>query len=86
MSHLGIALNQEEWEDGGIPDVYMGADGNLATVIDAEAVGQHAKQRIKAFSGEWFLNSDVGVPWLSDILGRNYDPVLSESIIKSVIR
>jgi len=55
-------------------------------VYDAEAVGQHARQRTMAFKGEWFLNSNVGVPWLDDIMGKQYDPALAESIIKSVVK
>lgn len=86
MTHIGIALNEPDYTNGGIPDVYMGTDGNLATVTDAQAVGQHAKQRIKAFKGEWFLNANVGVPWLTDILGKGYDPALAESVIKSVVK
>lgn len=83
MAHLSISVKEI---NSAIQDVYLSADGNLAMVSDAEAVGQHVKQRTKAFKGEWFLNSDVGVPWLADILGKGYDPALAESVIKSVVR
>lgn len=83
MSHIGISVKEI---DGNIQDIHFNADGNLAMVYDAEAIGEHAKQRTKTFKGEWFLNSDVGVPWLSEILGQGYDPVLAEAVIKSVIK
>ena len=66
-------------------DLYLDATGNLVMVRDTEAVGQHARQRLMTHAGEWFLNKDVGVPWVRDILGRGYDPVLAEAIIKAEI-
>lgn len=83
MSHIGISLKEI---NGAIQDVHLAPDGNLAMVKDAEAVGQHAKQRVMTFKGEWFLNSDVGVPWLTQLLGKGYNPALAESIIKAVIK
>lgn len=66
-------------------DLFLDADGNLATVTDAEAVGQHTRQRLQTYQGEWFLDTTAGVPWLSDILGRQYDPALAEAVIKAEI-
>ena len=83
MPHLGISLKEI---NGAIQDIHLDDDGNLAMVHDAEAVGQHVKQRTKAFKGEWFLNVNVGVPWLTDILGSGYNPALAESVIKSVVQ
>ena len=66
-------------------DLFVGDDGNIATVSDAEAVGQHVKQRLQTYSREWFLNTTVGVPWLEEILGGKYDPALAESVVKTEI-
>lgn len=63
-------------------DFYLDNTGNLAMVYDAEAVGQHGRMRLQTFTGEWFLDQAVGVPWLSDILGKQYNPALSESVVK----
>ncbi|KQV83229.1 hypothetical protein [Rhizobium sp. Root1220] len=76
---LGLAIDQAT------NDLYLTADGNLATVSDAHAVGQHVRQRLSTFSGEWFLDTTVGVPWLDQILGRAYDPALAESLVKAEI-
>lgn len=83
MSHIGISVSEI---DGAIQDVHLDDFGNLAMAENAEAIAQHCKQRLKTFSGEWFLNTEVGVPWLSDVFAQSYNPSLSEAIIKSSIR
>lgn len=83
MNHLGISMKEI---DGNIQDIHLDETGNLAMVFDSEAIGEHAKQRTMTFRGEWFLNSNVGVPWLSDIMGREYNPALAEAIIKSTVK
>ncbi|GFO80971.1 MAG: hypothetical protein A49_05980 [Methyloceanibacter sp.] len=83
MNHIGLALKSE---DGYEPhDLYLEDDGNLAIVHDAEAVGQHVRQRLKTFEGEWFLDTAAGVPWLSEILGQRYDPALAEAVVKAEV-
>lgn len=79
MNRIGIALDQDT------NDLFLTADGNLAMAQDAEAVGQHARQRIQTFGGEWYLDTTCGVPWLAQILGRRYDPALAEAVVKSEI-
>ncbi|KQT52230.1 MULTISPECIES: hypothetical protein [unclassified Aureimonas] len=69
----------------GIPDLALAADGNLAMVADAEAVGQHAAQRLQTFESEWFLDTTAGVPWLERIMGRKVDLPLAESVMKAEI-
>lgn len=78
-NHVGLALKKDE---NGIPDLYL--EGNeLAMVSNAQAVGQHAGQRLMTFSGEWFLDTSAGVRWLSDVLGQSYDPTLAEALVKA---
>jgi len=82
MNRVGLALRR----DGSAPaDLYLDASGNLALVRDAEAVGQHVRQRLMTHEGEWFLDNQAGVPWVRDILGREYDPVMAESVLKAEI-
>lgn len=66
-------------------DIYLDDSQNLAVVRTARAVGQHARQRLKAFRGEWFLDIDAGVTWLTDIMGRRYDPALAEAVVKATL-
>lgn len=66
-------------------DLHLEADGNLAMVTDANTVGQHAKQRLKFFEGEWFLNTRVGVPWMRYIFPKPPSMAIAEGIIMSEI-
>lgn len=79
LSRKGLAIDQET------QDVYLDDDGNLAMVTNALAVGQHVRQRLNAFSGEWFLDTSAGMAWLRRILGRGYDPAIAEALVKAEI-
>lgn len=76
---IGLAIDQAS------NDLYLAADGNLAVATDALAIGQHVRQRLQTHAGEWFLDTTCGVPWLDQILGRQYDPALAESVVKAEI-
>ena len=77
--HVGLAV------DPATNDLFLRADGSLAVVTQAEAVGQHVRQRLMTFEGEWFLDTAAGVPWLDRLLGRQYDPALAEAVVKAEI-
>lgn len=80
MTRNVIALDQAT------NDVFVDpSTGSLAVAYDAEAVGQHARMRTKTHYREWFLDTECGVPWLRDILGKGYDPALAESVVKTVL-
>lgn len=79
MSHFGFAIHPDT------NDLYLAEDGQLAVVRDAAAVGQHVRQRLMTFVGEWFLDTTAGVPWLDQIMGRAYDPALAEAVVKAEI-
>lgn len=78
-SRVGLAI------DPTTNDLFLEDNGELAIVHDAEAVGQHVRQRLMTFEGEWFLDNTAGVVWLSKIMGRGYDPALAESVVKAEI-
>lgn len=78
MTHFGLSL------DPTTNDLHFDA-GNLVVVQGAAAVGQHVRQRLKTFEGEWFLDTTAGVPWLAEIMGREYDPALAEAVVKAEI-
>lgn len=77
--HIGLAI------DPNTNDLFLRMNGEVAVVRNAEAVGQHVRQRLKTFEGEWFLDITAGVPWLDEILGRGYDPALAEAVIKGEV-
>lgn len=79
VSRIAPALSQTT------NDLMLAADGNLAMVHDAEAVGQHARQRLMTFQGDWFLDTTAGVAWLEEIMGRKSDMPLAEALLKAEI-
>lgn len=67
-------------------DLRVDDTGSPVLVQDAEAIGEHIRQRLKFWRGEWFLNTDAGVEWTRYILGRPPSELpISESIIKAEI-
>lgn len=82
VERKGLALKRD---GDSPPDIYLNPDGNLAIVKDAKAIGEHIGQRLKTFEGEWFLDKDAGVTWLTDVLGGTYDPVIAETLVKAEI-
>lgn len=76
---IGLAIDQAT------QDVYLDNAGNLVMVRNAEAVGQHVRQRLMTFEGEWFLDTTVGMTWLTEVMGRQYDPALAEALVKAHI-
>lgn len=67
-------------------DLTVDETGNLRMVYDAEAVGEHARQRLMFFRGEWFLDAGVGVDWYGQVLGFAQSRMqVAEAIVKRVI-
>lgn len=79
MQRVGISI---------IPfnDIGLDETGNLAMVRDAEAVGQHARQRLTFYRGEWFLDPAVGVDWFGLVLGQRPARIdIAEAVVKKTI-
>lgn len=67
-------------------DLRLDGTGSPVMVTDAEAIGEHLRQRLMFWNGEWFLDKDAGVEWTRYILGRPPGELqLAESIIKAEI-
>jgi len=75
---IGYALSRDN-------DIFVGPDGNLATVRDGAEVVQHVRSRLQFFRGEWFLDLEAGTPWFQDVFTKPANLGLVESIIKSRI-
>ena len=61
-------------------------DGNdFVLTTGTEAIQQHLSQRLKTFLEEWFLDKRIGIAYLQQILKKNPDPVVVDSILKKEI-
>ena len=58
---------------------------DLGLTTGTEAIQQHLSQRLKTFLEEWFLDKRVGIAYLQQILKKNPDPVVVDSILKRQI-
>jgi hypothetical protein len=80
-TYLGISIRPYN-------DIEIDATGNLAMVTDAAAIGQHARQRLSLFAGEWFLDTTTGVDWFGTVLGgpgTAANQAVAEAIVKEII-
>lgn len=54
-------------------------------VDNNQAVAQAIRTTLLLFQGEWFLDTTVGVPWLTEVVGINtaatYDVVIKSAIL-----
>lgn len=82
--YVGLSMETIDPETG-IQDLHLDENNNIAMASGVSAISQHVWQRIKTFQGEWFLDNQAGVPWLSQVLGRPYNPGLAEALIKTVV-
>jgi hypothetical protein len=79
LNELGISIKPHN-------DIHFLADGNLAIAKGNEAIVQHARQRLKCWSGEWSYHRGVGVDWDKYILGvRPPNFTAAEAIVKNEI-
>lgn len=62
------------------------ASNDLALVVDTEALAQRLKTKLQTFKGEWFLDTDFGVPYYQSIFRKGITKDIVDSIIKREIR
>ena len=79
MTHFALSIS------AGSNDLHLDEGGSLAVVTDASTVAQHVRQRLMTYRGEWFLDTTAGVPWLTDLMGKAYDPALAEAVLKAEV-
>lgn len=58
---------------------------SLTLTTGTEAIRQHLQCRFQLFFGEWFLDTEVGVPWFQDILGNKSSFVVVQEVLKGVV-
>lgn len=73
-------------------DLKLTQDGDLAidtfdlALVDGRAqVAQRMKTRLKTFLGEWYLNTDRGVPYFEDVFVKDPDTELVNAVLQDQI-
>lgn len=70
--------------DSDTGDIFLpGSD--LILTSGQEAIEQHLRQRLQTFFGEWFLDGRIGVPYFQQILKKNPDLTVVDSLLKKEI-
>ena len=65
----------------------MVANGDfLMCATDTDAIGQTISTRLKILADEWFLDSNIGIPYLSKILGKKRNDRFLQKLITDEIR
>lgn len=66
-------------------DIKVVANTLILTTDIGLLVRQRLQIRLDTFLGEWFLNSEIGVPYFQTLLKKPYKELLTDSIFKGVI-
>lgn len=73
-------------------DIKLDSDGDiflnvndLELTLGIEAKAQHLTQRLRTFLGEWFLDLRIGVAYFQQIMIKNPNPAIVDSIFKKEI-
>lgn len=57
--------------------------GNIAR--DSEAVAQKVRTRLCSLKGEWFLDTEHGVPYLDELVNKPVNQNYAEAVLKQTI-
>lgn len=60
-------------------------NNNLLLIDGADLVKQILKERLQTFLGEWFLDTDLGVPYFQDILKKGVNLKTISNVFKNEI-
>lgn len=54
---------------------------DLVIVSGVDLIRQRIKQRLLTIQGEWFLNTEIGLPWFEQIIGKGAEQQQIEALI-----
>lgn len=60
-------------------------NNNLVLIDGADFVGQMLKERLQTFLGEWFLDTDLGIPYFQNILTKGVNLNTIKNVFKNEI-
>lgn len=59
--------------------------GDLILTTGSEEIKQNIRIRLRFFQGEWFLNTDIGIPYFRSFFIKNPNLALIRSIIREAV-
>jgi hypothetical protein len=71
-----LLLDRSKW------DLVLDVSGNIALATDPYAIAQDVASAIRTFQGECWLDTTVGVPYFSEVLGQSPPVQLMQSLLE----
>lgn len=72
--------------DRSVWDLLIDARGNIAVASNPYSLAQDAASAIKTFQGECYFNTTLGVPYLTQLLGKNVPlAILKQFLINAAL-
>ena len=66
-------------------DLVYDNSGATTTVNQADSVAQRLSIKLKTFKGEWFINTDTGIPYYQEIFGKVRNKQTIDAIFQKAI-
>lgn len=87
---ISLQLNEALIGTPAYRDLIIGGNGDLVLTQDAnpdgtEPVAQQVTQRLRFIAGEWFMNTDLGVPYYQQILGQRGKTAAFEAVLQNTV-
>lgn len=67
-------------------DLVVDAQGNIALATQPYAIVQNVACAVRVFLGECWYNTELGLPYLGHVLGRNQSVALFRSDVEQIAR
>jgi hypothetical protein len=67
-------------------DIEIAHGDFVLCATDTDAIAQALSIRLKTLAGEWFLDTRVGIPYLTDILGKNVNERLLRKTVTEEVK
>jgi len=59
--------------------------GSISRTDEGDQVVQHVRTRLLFYEGEWFLDTDAGIPYIQEVFIKPANIALTEGLIKAEI-
>jgi hypothetical protein len=60
-------------------------NNEIILVTENDAIAQHLSIRLKTFLGEWFLNTNIGMPYFEEFLVKSPNKLVLDSRIREAV-